>query len=164
MDNILLAGFDGQNNSAKVLLDRLSTKPNIDKLYLQNDYKKCASQIIKHIKTNKYKLIIAFGQKPAAKSIFIERYADTNGRNYKTIFQYELLKSLFSEKGYAVKISDNAGNYLCNHVYGAGLSYLEQQKLFMPYLFIHIPTLKNLTNINMLAVVIDEYIDRIACR
>jgi len=156
MSRILLAGFEGNNNSAKVLLDKLSAKEHIDKLYLKNNFDMCASQITKYIQKN-YDLIIAFGQKPLIKSIYLERYGCIGGKNYATAFEYEPLKSFLAGKGYKVKISDNAGNYLCNHVYGAGLGRIEQQKKSTQYIFVHIPYIKN-TNIDTLASAFNEYI------
>lgn len=35
---ILIAGFEGENNSAKILLDNVKVKYNGDILYLQNDF------------------------------------------------------------------------------------------------------------------------------
>jgi pyroglutamyl-peptidase len=154
---ILVAGFDGHDNSAKILLDKLSLE-NIEKLYLLNDFEQCASQITRCIQKNKYEIIIAFGQKPLIKSVYIERYGCVGGHKYKTVFEYEFLKELLTDKGYKVKLSDNAGNYLCNHVYGTGLGYIEQHKLTAQYIFIHIPYIKNLVDINTLAGAIDEYI------
>jgi Pyrrolidone-carboxylate peptidase (N-terminal pyroglutamyl peptidase) len=158
MGKILLAGFEGDSNSSKILLDNLSTTPNIDKLYLQNNFENCALQIKNSISKNKYKFIIAFGQKPVIKSIYIERCANVNGQKHETIFQYKSFERLLSAKGYTVKLSDNAGDFLCNHVYGMGLSFIEQQRTAVMYLFVHIPQLKNLSGIDMLATTIDEYI------
>lgn len=156
---VLLAGFEGSNNSAKILLDRLSSKTNIEKLYLKNDFDKCAFHITNQIQKNTYEFIIAFGQKPVIKSIYIERFGYVNEQKYKTTFEYDSLKDLLIDNGYKVKLSDNAGNYLCNHVDGTGLSYIEQQKLLTQYLFIHIPYTKNIVNINVLADIIDKYIE-----
>ena len=154
---ILFAGFEGDNNSAKILLDKLSQKENIEKLYLKNNFEKCASQIITYIQKNKYEVIIAFGQKSLIKSIYLERYGCIDEQKYETTLEYEPFKELLTNQGYKVKVSNDAGSYLCNHVYGIGLRYIEQQKINIRYIFIHIPVIKNLTNINALVNVFDEY-------
>lgn len=152
----LLAGFEGENNSAKILLDKLSSNANTNKLYLKNNFEKCAFQITAHIQKG-YDFIIAFGQKPIIKSIYIEKSGYVLGRRYVTSFQYESLKEFLVNKKYKVKISDNAGNYLCNHVYGTGLSYIEQQKLTTEYIFIHLPFAKNIIDMDGLANTFNEY-------
>jgi len=157
-NKILLAGFEGNNNTAKLLLDKLSAGNHIDKLYLKNNFDACASQITNHMQGNKYDLIIAFGQKPVIKSIYLEKYGIVGEQKYKTEFEYEALKNFLICKGYKVKFSDSAGNYLCNHVYGAGLSYIQQQKIMTKYIFIHIPYIKNLPDVGILAGVFDEYV------
>jgi len=142
INKLLLAGFEGENNSAKILLDKLCQYECVEKLFLRNDFEKCTSQIVDYIKSNNYKFIIAFGQKPVVKSIYFERYGCINGQKYKTRFEYESMKELLENKGYKIKLSDNAGNYLCNHVYGIGLNYIENHNLLTEYLFVHIPTIK----------------------
>ena len=62
-------------------------------------------------------------------------------------------------KNYKVKITDNAGNYLCNHVYGVGPACIEKQKRKSKFIFVHIPNIKNLDNVNRLASTFDEYIE-----
>lgn len=154
MAKILVAGFEGENNSAKVLLDKLTS---LDKLYLKNDFDKCALQIIDHIDMGKFRTIIAFGQKPIIKSIYIELYAFLNQEKYKTNFDYSSLEKYLANKGYRVKLSENAGNYLCNHVYASGLKHIEERNLEIVYVFMHIPQLKNIDDIDSLASDISEF-------
>lgn len=155
MSKILFAGFEGEYNSAKILLDKLS--PNTEKLYLKNDFEQCAAQIKNELKKNTYHDIIAFGQKPVIKSIYIEEYGCIGGQLYKTAFQHEDLQNMLTGGGYRVKLSCNAGSYLCNHVYASGLRYIAHRKLSVNYLFIHIPVIKNLTDIDALADTIEQY-------
>jgi len=80
-----------------------------------------------------------------------------NGQKYETLFPVDRLKNFLSDKEYKVKISRNAGNYLCNHVYGVGLSYIEQHGLTIPYIFIHLPVVKNIADFEAFACVFSEY-------
>jgi len=61
LNKILIAGFDGENNSAKILLNKISSADNSEKLYLANDFERCALQITEHIQQNRFGSIIAFG-------------------------------------------------------------------------------------------------------
>ena len=112
-----------------------------------------------HIQKEDYNSIIAFGQKPVTKSIYLERYGCIDGQKYFTAFDYEPLKDFLICKKYKVKISDNAGNYLCNHVYGVGLNRIEKQKRNTKFIFVHIPNIKNLDDVNRLASVFNEYVE-----
>ena len=42
---ILIAGFEGEDNSAKILLDNMKEKCNQDTLYLENDFEVSNNQI-----------------------------------------------------------------------------------------------------------------------
>lgn len=64
MEKILLFGFNGENNSSKILLDNIEENNLIDKLYLENDFKTSEEQLIEKMKYYNYKTIYAFGQKP----------------------------------------------------------------------------------------------------
>ena len=158
VSKILIAGFKGENNSSKILLDKLSSPPELEKLYLENDFGKCAAQIIDYFKNNTYRHVIAVGQKPLIKSIYIEEYGRMCGHKYKTTFQIEPLVRVLTAKGYKIRRSENAGKYLCNHVYATGLKYIEEERLGIEYLFVHIPAIKNLTNINVLVGSLEQYI------
>jgi len=94
----LLAGFEGEYNSARILLDKLFSSPIIEKVYLKNAFDKCAEQIINHIQKNKHDIIIAFGQKPVIKAIYIEKVGRISERKQATVFQFETLQKFLIEK------------------------------------------------------------------
>ena len=96
MNKILFAGFEGNDNSAKVLLDKFSSSECVQKLYLKNDFSVCASQITEHIQKEDYDFIITFGQKPVVKSVYLERCGCIDGQKYFTAFEYEPLKISWS--------------------------------------------------------------------
>lgn len=156
MSNILIAGFKGNKNSAKLLLDNLKTFS--DKLYLDNDFEKSKEQLIEKLKTNKYNVVYAFGQKPLIKSIYIEIIGQKENNKYLTNYDYQKLSSYLG-KYYKVKISENAGNYLCNNVYYEELKYIKDNNLNIKMIFIHIPCLKNI-NIIDLSNIINSYIEQ----
>ena len=153
MNKTLVIGFKGNKNSSKVLLDNIN--PNIKKIYLDNDFDKCKKQLLDELKTNNYDYIYAFGQKPLIKSIYIE----LNGKGeylYKTEYDVSKLND-YLKQYYKVKISHNAGNYLCNHIYYEGLKYIKDNSINSKMIFIHIPYLQNI-DIIKLSNIINQFI------
>ena len=155
--NILLAGFTGNDNSAKLILDKAS--PRFQKLYLENDFDICAEQIQTAILSFKYDFILALGQKPVIKSIYIE----TSARKFDTVinsqYNYSAFATHLNTYGFKTKISINAGNYLCNHVYFHGLAAIDQVSSSSHLLFLHMPTIKNIPHINHLSSTISSFLE-----
>ena len=145
--NILFTAFNGKNNSSKILLDMINNK---NKLYLKNSFITSVNQLQKEIKDNQYDLIISFGQAPLDEdTIKIE----TIGRNiveYKTKYDFISLKNKF-DNNFKTIISNDAGKYLCNNIYFYGLKYIEDNKLKANMIFIHIPKINNISNIDNLS-------------
>ena len=56
-------------------------------------------------------------------------------------------------------VSNNAGNYLCNHVYYSGLDYIKQHKLHTKILFIHVPSINDFINIDLFKAWMNEYLE-----
>lgn len=150
---ILVAGFKGNNNSSKILLDNL---PNsINKLYLENDKEKSVNQLL-NIATD-YDIILAFGQKPVLKNkISVERKSTLCGNVILSDFDFESIENFFADK-YPLKFSDNAGTSYCNHLYYHALKKFSKSQIKI--VFIHIPMLKNISNILSLICAIKSYID-----
>ena len=145
--NILFTEKKKKNNSSKILLDMINNK---NKLYLKNSFTTSVKQLQKEIKDNQYDLIISFGQAPLEEdTIKIE----TIGRNiveYKTKYDFISLKNKF-DNNFKTIISNDAGNYLCNNIYFYGLKYIEDNKLKANMIFIHIPKINNISNIDNLS-------------
>lgn len=145
---ILYTAFNGKNNSSKILLDNINCE---NKLYLKNSFKTSVNDLRKELEYNTYDLIISFGQAPlSSNTIKIE----TIGKNidyYKTNYNFNDLKNKLENNGFNVIISNDAGNYLCNHIYYNGLKYISDNNLNCNMIFIHIPKIKNIDNIEVLA-------------
>jgi pyroglutamyl-peptidase len=159
MKNILCTGFIGKLNSSNILLDNISKNNKYDCLYLENDFIKSENQLIEKIKFNKYDLIFSFGQKPIIKSIYIEKIGKNELINMDTNYNFIGLKD-FLGKYYKIKISENAGKYLCNNIYYKGLNYIYENKLKAKMLFIHIPKINNI-DIKYFSKIIIEYFEEI---
>lgn len=149
---VLYTAFNGKNNSSKVLLDKISAK---DKLYLKNSFITSVKELENKILTENYDLIISFGQAPLdCDTIKIETIGSCEIK-YKTNYDYSNLMNILDSKGYKVIISNNAGNYLCNNLYYKGLKIINEKQINTKMIFVHIPKIKNISNIDNLANVFD---------
>lgn len=150
MNKVLFTGFKGKTNSSKLVLDNIL---NIDKLYLTNSFNTSVKELYKEI--YKYDYIISLGQSDIkTDNIKIEKY----GSNLETNFDIDELYNYLSYY-YKVTISSNAGNYLCNNIYYYGLKKIYEEKLNTKMIFIHIPKIKNISDIEKLSKIIENIIE-----
>ena len=157
MIKVLFTGFIGSTNSSKVLLNNINKSTSIDLLFLENDFEISKRQLINKLKEHIYDIVFSFGQKPVIKSIYIEKIATNKFEKLETNYDYiELINYL--GKDYKIKISENAGNYLCNNVYYSGLKFIFQNKIKTQMIFIHIPYLNNL-DIKHFGKIMEKYIE-----
>lgn len=146
---ILYTAFNGQDNSSKILLDKIIVD-NTDKLYLRNSFDTSVKQLISKLK--KYETIISFGQAPLDKdTIKIEVIGKKENTLYNTDFNYSKIKEDIENTGFKVYISEDAGNFLCNNLYYQGLKYIKENNINCKMIFIHIPKIENISNIDLLA-------------
>ena len=158
---ILIAGFEGEDNSAKILLDNMKEECNEDTLYLENDFEVSSNQIEEKLLQN-YDYVLIFGQKPNTKSIYLENNALLEGTKLETDYYYGVLKENLESNNYNVLSSCNAGNYLCNNVFFRALSFKQTNNLKTKIAFIHIPTIDNIEDIRLLASTILDYINTLS--
>jgi pyroglutamyl-peptidase len=159
MNKILVTGFIGNNNSSNALLDSINKNISIDVLPLENNFKISEEQLIEKLKENKYEIVFSFGQKPIIKSIYIEKTATDGLEKSETDYNYNELKN-YLEDYFKIKISENAGNYLCNNIYYRGLKYICDNKLKTQMIFIHIPYLNNI-DVKHFSKIMAKYIEDI---
>lgn len=158
---ILIAGFEGNNNSAKILLDNIKKGFNQDILYLENDFNVSCNQIEEKMLEN-YDYILIFGQKPNTKNIYLENNAILAGNKLETDYYYGVLKENLESNNYKFVSSCDAGNYLCNNVFFRALSFKQTNNLKTKIAFIHIPTIDNIEDIKHLARTILNYINTLS--
>ena len=148
---VLYTCFNGINNSSKVLLDLIDVSSD-DKLYLKNSFSTSVEQLKNKFEENKYDLIVSFGQAPLENNtIKIETKATSYSDYYETNYEYTLLRKKIKQENYDVIISKYAGKYLCNNIYYNGLKYIKDNHLDCKMIFIHIPKLNSIKNIEKLA-------------
>ena len=147
---ILIAGFEGNDNSAKILLDNIKEECNIDVLYLENDFNISRTQIEEKL-LQTYDYVLIFGQKPKTKDIYLENNAIIEGNDLKTDYYYGVLRENLENSNYKVVSSSDAGNYLCNNVFFRALNFKQINNLKTKIAFIHIPTIDNIEDMNKLS-------------
>lgn len=158
---ILISGFEGEDNSAKILLDNMKEECNQDTLYLENDFEVSSNQIEEKLLQN-YDYALIFGQKPNTKSSYLENNAFLEGIKLETDYYYGVLKENLESNNYNVLSSCDAGNYLCNNVFFRALSFKQTNNLKTKIAFIHIPTIDNIEDIRLLASTILDYINTLS--
>lgn len=158
---VLVCGFKGETNSAKLIVDRINCNYALEKLYLVNSFETSKKQLEEVLENEVYDLIITFGQKPQVKTINLEQRACIDGDELRVDYEYNNLKRALNDAGLTVNISNNAGNYLCNHIFYVGLKFIHINKLNTKMIFIHIPSIKNINNIDYLADVFSLYLDNL---
>lgn len=156
---VLVSGFRGETNSAKLIVDKIEGKNVSHKIYLVNSFQTSENQLKDELEKQVYDFIILFGQKPKVKSIYLEKKACVDGDKLITSYKYSELEKLLKNKGFTVEISNNAGKYLCNNIFYTGLKYICEKKINTQIIFVHIPSIKNIENINELAKIFSLYID-----
>jgi pyroglutamyl-peptidase len=158
---VLVGGFRGKTNPSKLIIDKITCKHTLEKLYLVNSFEVSKKQLEGLLQKQSYDWILIFGQKPEVKSIYLEQQACINGHKLTAGHNYAGLEKLLNYSGFTVKLSNNAGNYLCNHIFYIGLKHIEDNNLNTRMIFIHIPGIKNIENIDGLAHVFSTYIDEL---
>lgn len=159
MNRILVTAFRDPFNSSEILLDKINAK--VDKLYLSLGFEISKKEFMNIMENNEYDYIISFGQKPVTKKIYIEEYAFNLNIKYHTNYDYLNIINVLEQNNLKYKISNNAGHHYCNYIYYLGLKFIKDNKLKTKMVFIHIPYLNRINNINDLANVFSKYFDAI---
>lgn len=154
---ILYTAFKGKTNSSKLLLDRITGE---NKLYLTNSFVTSIHELEQVLKRKHYDLIILFGQTPLdLDTIQIETIAKIEENIYKTKYDYSELKNKLENK-YKVIVAKKENNYLCNNIYYHGLRLIEENNYNTNIIFIHIPKLNNISDIQILADIFNDLINK----
>ncbi|WP_160684811.1 hypothetical protein [Clostridium sp. C2-6-12] len=159
---VLVGGFRGDTNSAKLIIDKIEGKNVFQKIYLVNSFETSKNQLKDELEKKFYDFIIIFGQKPKVKSIYLEKKACVDGDKLITSYKYDKLEKLLKDNGFNIEISNNAGKYLCNNIFYTGLKYICENNINTQIIFVHIPSIKNIENIDYLAKTFSIFIEKLA--
>ncbi len=140
---ILLTAFRG--SSAEVLLKGAKGSSI---LLLPNDKVEDSRMLIPMISSGKFDYVFSIGQRPNIKNkIHIETTARSSDISIITGYDCQRLVNTFQQNGICARLSHNAGTSFCNQLYLKGLCYLAQSGLDTQMVFIHIPYLKNIDDL-----------------
>lgn len=153
---VLLTAFKGNNNSSKLLLDKVNSG-NITKKLLTNSFDGCERELLRYISIYNPEYIISFGRKPLIDKLYIETAACCDNLCISTNFDISFLKKSLQGMNLPFKLSDKAGNYLCNYVYYKGLEFLKQSNSKAKMIFIHVPDVKRFQNIDVVASWLNDF-------
>lgn len=151
MKNIILAGFDGKNNPARIITEKAEI--NCTKLILPNDKEKSAELLLETIKKVNAVCVVMLGQKPLIKQkIAVEPVAERDGHTLHTPLDCTVTVQKIRENGCEAYISKGCGTSYCNHIYYECLASGTN------CIFLHVPTCENITDICAFTKAIEEYI------
>lgn len=152
MKEIILAGFDGKNNPARIITEKADT--DCTKLLLPNHREKSAELLMKTIKEVKAVCVVMLGQKPLLKQkIAVEPTAERNGNILHTPLDCTITVRKIRENGCNACISKGCGTSFCNHI------YYECLENGTNCIFLHVPAYNNITDINALIKAVENYIN-----
>lgn len=155
MNRIILAGFDGEDNTAKLMTER--TDAPCRKLVLPNDKELSVDVLMAEIHRQETGCVVLLGQKPRIKNkIAIERCAVINGVKLCTPLDVTVSTQLIRNSGYAAYISENCGTSYCNHIYGACLEN------GINCIFLHVPYMKNTDSLGDICRAVGDFVNGVA--
>lgn len=132
---VLYTGFKGKNNSSYQLISKISGQ----KIFLTNSFDGLKKDIMNIV--DQYHLIIMLGLDTNLKdAVRIERVAEWEGMEEVTSIDCDIICKYMAENGVKCAVSDIPTKYLCNAAY-----YHMLQKVGGKAVFIHIPSLKNMS-------------------
>ena len=152
--SVLFTGFNGKNNSSCLLVDKIISN---NKLNLRNSFITSVKELEKELVKNNYDLIISFGQADIEIDTIKIELIGRGEIEFITNYDYSNIINKLELYGYRVLISKDAGNYLCNNLYYNGLKYISDNNINTKMIFIHIPKIKNISDIYMLASVFNSF-------
>lgn len=150
MNEVVFAGFDGGDNPARLLVERVSVPCR--KVVMPNDNALSAALMRGEI-ARRPSAVIMTGQKPSIRSkIAVERFARADRGILETEIDCGRVVRFFRENGYDAYMSSGAGNSYCNAVYA------EELKIYSHGLFLHIPLLRNIPDFDELVKAFNFFI------
>ena len=132
---VLYTGFKGKNNSSYQLLSRILGH----KLFLTNSFDGLKKEIMNI--TDQYHLVVMFGLDTSLKdTVRIESIAEWDGEERATEIDCDEICDCLIANGVRCAVSKIPTKYLCNAAYFHML-----QKTSGKVVFIHIPSIKNMS-------------------
>lgn len=147
--NILYTGFKGKNNSSFQLLNRFSGS----KAYLTNSFDGLRRDIMRI--SDDYDMIVMFGADTHLKdAVRIEGVAEYDGIQKVSKIDCDRMRNYLKSGGIQSSVAKVPTRYLCNAAYYHMLNKTDGKAIF-----IHIPSMKNMSDTMMrnIAVCLEKY-------
>ena len=154
MGGMILTGFEGAGNSSQLIVSSVQTKAECRKLILPNDKERSVRLLYRELSSAPADYVVMMGQKPSIKDkIAVERCARLDGRELLSALDCDNIAEFFKAHGYDAYLSAGAGNSYCNHIYAHCLS------VFPRGVFLHIPALRGISDMDRLQRVVGQFLD-----
>lgn len=135
MPRVLYTGFKGKNNSSYQLVSKISGQ----KMFLTNSFDGLKKDIMNV--TDQYDLVVMFGLDTSLKdAVRIESIAEWDGEERATKIDCDEICDCLISSGVQCVVAQIPTKYLCNAAYFHML-----QKVSDKAVFIHIPSIKNMS-------------------
>ncbi len=155
MNRVILAGFDGKNNPARMITEKANVPCR--KVILPNDREQSVKVLFDEIERADTSVVVMLGQKPCIKDkISVEPKAKRGCETLCTLMDVTVSAQLIKENGYSAYISKGCGTSYCSHI------YFECLKRGVCCIFLHVPTLNNISDLGTITRAIEGYINGIA--
>ena len=154
MKNIILAGFDGKNNPARIITEKADAI--CTKIILPNDKAQSADLMKKAIRETNPVCVVILGQKPSIKNkIAVEPTAKRGKEILHTSLDCTVTAEKIKESGYTAYISRGCGTSYCNHI------YYECLKSGTNCIFLHVPMADNISEMSEIINAVEYYIENL---
>ncbi|NEP19203.1 MAG: peptidase C15 [Leptolyngbya sp. SIO4C1] len=129
-------------NSSQVLIAQLQQKRSLpaNVVWLPNlqvNFDLAPTQVITQIWQHRPKLILCCGMAEKRPHLSLERGGQQGDQRLETCLDVDSL----AQASVCTQVSENAGSFVCNHLYYHVLAYLKSQCPSTQALFVHIPAL-----------------------
>lgn len=168
--SVLLTGFEpfvgSHYNPTKDVVEAVATGETVDPLILPVAFQTAAEQVITYMERQRPALVLSLGLKgdpfitieQRGRNIMDGWTADNAGYRAQrepifpsapeyvpSSFDAPALAQLLEQAGLPVRLSDNAGTFVCNDLVYRVNHYIQEHDLPTPFVFFHIPWTTNYT-------------------
>lgn len=155
MNRVILGGFDGKNNPARIITEKADVPCR--KVILPNDREQSVKALFDEIDRAETSVVVLLGQKPCIKDkISVEPKAKRGCETLRTAMDVTVSTELIRENGYAAYISRGCGTSYCNDI------YFECLKRGICCIFLHVPTLNNISDLGAVTKAVEGFVNGIA--
>ncbi|MDO5294950.1 MAG: hypothetical protein Q4F05_19620 [bacterium] len=159
--NILLAGSRSNENSSKLLLDLITPKYYIDKLYLSEQVERAKEQLINHMRRKTYTCVLLFAMNETSElegQVTLETVAEQDGTIYRTNYEYDKLYEFLTQRHMNVTKSEKAEQGAANELYYEALQTIYENTQSTKCVLINVPEVAQI-DVMKLAYNIIKYLD-----